>query len=85
MKAHKIEGFLEVDIIEVDIPNRSINMLVPEEELAARRAAWVAPQDKFERGFGWMFSRHIKQADAGCDFDYLETDFGAPVPEPEIF
>jgi hypothetical protein len=32
-----------------------------------------------------MFSRHIKQADTGCDFDYLETDFGAAVAEPDIF
>ena len=32
-----------------------------------------------------MFSRHIGQADQGCDFDFLRTDFGAPVPEPAIF
>ena len=56
-----------------------------EEELAARRAAWTPPAAKFERGFGWMFSQHIKQAHEGCDFDYLETQFGAPVGEPEIF
>ena len=34
---------------------------------------------------GWMFSRHILQADQGCDFDFLETGFGAPVLEPDIF
>ena len=27
---------------------------------------------------------HIKQANDGCDFDFLETQFGAPVPEPAI-
>jgi len=32
-----------------------------------------------------MFSRHIKQADEGCDFDFLETSFGAAVREPDIF
>jgi hypothetical protein len=32
-----------------------------------------------------MFSRHIKQANDGCDFDFLETDFGAPVKEPVIY
>jgi dihydroxy-acid dehydratase len=32
-----------------------------------------------------MFSQHVKQADQGCDFDFLETEFGAPVPEPEIY
>ena len=73
------------DIIRVDIPNRSLDMLVGDEELAARRARWTPPPPRFERGFGWMFSRHIKQAHEGCDFDYLETQFGAPVGEPEIF
>jgi hypothetical protein len=50
-----------------------------------RRAAWTPPPKRFERGYGWMFSQHILQADEGCDFDYLETSFGAPVPEPDIF
>lgn len=72
------------DIIDLDIPARSLNMRVSEAELAARKAAWQAPAPKYERGFGWMFSRHIGQAETGCDFDFLETDFGAPVPEPAI-
>ena len=73
------------DLITVDVPARTINMNVSDEELAARRAAWTPPPPRYERGYGWMFSRHIKQADQGCDFDFLETDFGAPVPEPDIF
>jgi dihydroxy-acid dehydratase len=32
-----------------------------------------------------MYGRHVLQADQGCDFDFLETSFGAPVPEPVIF
>jgi len=73
------------DIVRVDIPNRTIDMLVDDDELARRRAAWTAPEPKFERGYGWMFARHIRQADEGCDFDFLETQFGAPVGEPDIF
>jgi len=72
------------DIIDLDVPNRSLNVQVSAEEMAQRRAAWVAPAPRYERGYGWMFARHIQQADKGCDFDYLETGFGAPVPEPEI-
>ena len=34
---------------------------------------------------GWMFSRHILQAELGCDFYILETSFGAPAGEPAIF
>jgi len=73
------------DLISVDVAARSIHLQVSEEELAARKAAWTQPAKRFERGYGWMFSRHILQADQGCDFDYLETSFGAPVAEPDIF
>ena len=44
-----------------------------------------SPRRRFERGYGWMFTRHIKQANEGCDFDFLETGFGAPVGEPSIY
>ena len=73
------------DLITVDVPARSISMDVPEQELARRRAALPVPKPRYERGYGWMFSRHIRQADEGCDFDFLQTDFGAAVPEPDIF
>ena len=73
------------DIITVNVPERTISLDVPEAELVARRAALAAPTPRYERGYGWMFSRHIKQADQGCDFDFLETGFGAPVSEPVIF
>ncbi len=73
------------DMISVDVAARTIHLEVSEDELAARKAAWTPPPPRFERGYGWMFSKHILQADQGCDFDYLETDFGAPVAEPDIF
>jgi dihydroxy-acid dehydratase len=73
------------DVVTVDIPARTISLDVPEAELAARRAALPKPAPRYGRGYGWMFSQHIKQAHDGCDFDFLETDFGAPVAEPAIF
>jgi dihydroxy-acid dehydratase len=73
------------DRITVDVPARRIHLEVSDDELAARRAAWTPPPRRYERGYGWMFSRHILQADQGCDFDFLETTFGAPVSEPVIF
>lgn len=72
------------DIIKVDVPNRTLNVDLSDATLEARRAAWVPPAPRYGRGYGWMFSRHIQQADKGCDFDFLETGFGPPVPEPEI-
>lgn len=73
------------DRITVDVPGRSIHLEVSDEELAARRTAWTPPPARYERGYGWMFGRHILQAHEGCDFDFLETQFGAPVPEPVIY
>jgi dihydroxy-acid dehydratase len=73
------------DRISLDVAARTINLDVPEAELAKRRAEWKPPERRYERGYGWMFSRHIKQANDGCDFDFLETGFGAPVGEPSIY
>ena len=73
------------DLITVDVPARRIHLEVSDEELAQRRAAWQPPPPRYERGYGWMFSRHILQADEGCDLDYLETGCGAPVSEPVIY
>ena len=72
------------DIIELDVPGRHLNVRLSEEELERRRAAWTPPEPRYERGYGWMYLQHIEQADKGCDFDFLRTEFGAPVPEPEI-
>ena len=73
------------DVIRMNVPERRLEVAISDEEMAARRAAWTPPEPRYERGYGWMFSRHVEQADKGCDFDFLRTDFGRAVPEPEIF
>ncbi|MCT8972686.1 L-arabinonate dehydratase [Microbaculum marinisediminis] len=73
------------DMIAVDVPVRTLNVLLSDEDMAARRAAWTPPAPQYERGYGWMFSRHVQQANLGCDFDFLTSEFGAPVPEPDIY
>jgi dihydroxy-acid dehydratase len=72
----------EGDIVELDVAERRLNVLVSDEELAQRRAAWTPPKPQYPRGYGQMFSMHIKQANEGCDFDFLEGT--APIPEPVI-
>jgi dihydroxy-acid dehydratase len=72
------------DMIEIDIPSRKLNVNLSESEMAERRKRWVEPTPRFERGYGYMYSKHIEQADKGCDFDFLRTDFGSAVEEPEI-
>lgn len=73
------------DIIAVDVLARTIDLQVDAAELEKRKSQWRQPEARYERGYGWMFSRHILQADSGCDFDFLETSHGRPVDEPAIF
>lgn len=70
------------DKIKLDVPNRRLDVLISDEELAKRKAAWVQPKPKYKRGYGVIFQDHIKQANEGCDFDVLEGS--EPTPEPEI-
>ena len=70
------------DVIELDVPDRRLSLKVSDEELARRRAEWTPPPSHFSRGWGALYSRHVQQADKGCDFDFLEGT--APTPEPEI-
>ena len=75
------------DLIELDVPARKLNLKISDEEMARRRAAWVAPPPKFTRGYGSLYLKHISQADKGCDFDFLETAPAVADPgggEPEI-
>ncbi|HUJ99035.1 MAG TPA: L-arabinonate dehydratase [Stellaceae bacterium] len=70
------------DIVELDVPGRKLTLAVADEELARRRARWVAPQPRYQRSYGALFDKHVGQAETGCDFDFLAGD--AAVPEPEI-
>ena len=72
----------EGDIVELDVPQQQLNMRVSADEIARRRESWRAPQTMYLRGYGKLYMQHIKQADEGCDFDFLEGT--APIPEPEI-
>jgi dihydroxy-acid dehydratase len=72
----------EGDVVELDVAERKLNVLVSDAELAARRAAWTPPKPHYPRGYGQLFSQHIKQANEGCDFDFLEGT--ARISEPII-
>ncbi|NBP11642.1 MAG: dihydroxy-acid dehydratase, partial [Betaproteobacteria bacterium] len=71
------------DLISLDVDARRIDLLISNEEMAARKVAWVAPAAKFSRGYGALYLKHIEQADKGCDFDFLQPDSVSP-GEPEI-
>ncbi len=68
------------DAIELDVEGRSLNLDVPEEELARRRAAWQAPAAPATRGYTGLYVEHVLQADQGVDLDFLVGGSGAEVP-----
>ena len=75
------------DLIELDVPARKLNLLVSEEEMARRKSQWIPPKPKFERGYGVLNQLHVRQADKGCDFDFLEEPGGNDIAggaDPEI-
>ena len=73
------------DMIELDVNLRKINMLVDDKTLSVRKKMIQPKQPKAGRGWLWMFSKHVKQANEGCDFDFLETNFGKSAEEPDIY
>jgi dihydroxyacid dehydratase/phosphogluconate dehydratase len=62
-----IEQYLHLDCLTVNgkTIGENIEMEVSDDELARRRAEWVAPAPHFERGYGYLFTKHIQQADKG--------------------
>ncbi|HEY7651094.1 MAG TPA: IlvD/Edd family dehydratase [Methylomirabilota bacterium] len=59
------------DEIELNVPGRTLNVKVSDEELNRRRAAWKPRPPHFRRGYGRLFLEHVLQANEGCDFDFL--------------
>ncbi len=59
------------DRIRLDTAARRLDLLVDDAEMTARRAAWIPPPRKDERGYRALFADHVLQANEGCDFDFL--------------
>ena len=61
------------DLLELDVPGRRLELLVPEAEIKSRLAAWRPPAPHYVRGYGRMYLDHVLQAHEGCDFDFLRA------------
>jgi dihydroxy-acid dehydratase len=67
------------DWITLDVPARTLSLDVPDDELAARRAAWTPPPRPATRGWTWLYTEHVQQANTGCDLDFLVGRSGSAV------
>ena len=60
------------DRIRLSVKDRSLDLLLPETELARRRALW-APPAKPKRGWDRLIADQVLQADEGCDLAVLRA------------
>jgi dihydroxy-acid dehydratase len=67
------------DWISLDVPSRTLTLEVPDDELDRRRAEWAAPPPAASRGWTWLYTEHVKQADSGADLDFLVGSSGDAV------
>ena len=54
------------DIIDIDIPGKQINVRLSEEELAAGRKAWTAPEPRVKSGYLARYARCVTSAGTGA-------------------
>jgi dihydroxyacid dehydratase/phosphogluconate dehydratase len=59
------------DQIRLDVPRRSLELLVPDSEIQQRLVSLRAPASDHLRGYPRLYVDHVLQADQGCDFDFL--------------
>lgn len=61
------------DVIELDVPSRRLDLLVEESAVQQRLASHVSAETQYARSYGWIYTKHVLQADQGCDFDFLQA------------
>ncbi|MGB4558903.1 MAG: dihydroxy-acid dehydratase, partial [Burkholderiaceae bacterium] len=68
------------DIIELNVPQRLLQLHITDEELARRLALWEKPEPPLSSGYWKLYVDHVLQADQGVDLDFLVGQRGAFVP-----
>jgi dihydroxy-acid dehydratase len=67
------------DMIEVDVPNRKLELKVSDEELDARRSARPGFESPYDRGYSKLYVETVNQANEGADLEFLVGKSGTPV------
>jgi L-arabonate dehydrase len=68
------------DMIELDVPNRRLELKISDEELSQRLSEWKAPPPPLDSGYWKLYVDHVLQADEGVDLDFLVGRRGSFVP-----
>lgn len=67
------------DMIALDVYDRTLRLLVDDEELEKRRAAWKPTHVEATRGYVQLYQQHVEQAHLGADMDFLKGCSGSKV------
>jgi len=67
------------DRIKLSARDGILELLVPEAELALRRAAWVPDEPHYTRGYAKLYVDHVQQSHLGADLDFLVGNDTRPV------
>lgn len=67
------------DMIELDVEQRRLELLVPEDELARRRKDLQLTLPKVDRGYVKLYIDHVEQSHLGTDLDFLKGGSGSQV------
>lgn len=67
------------DLIELDVSMRKLHLHVSNEELAQRKAAWIAPKPAASRGYVNLYINTVMGADKGADMIFLQGSSGSEV------
>ena len=66
MEGGPIALIKEGDQIKIDIPNKRVDLLVSEAELAERKAAWQQPEPRVKTGYLSRYSKLVTSANTGA-------------------
>jgi dihydroxy-acid dehydratase len=67
------------DIITLDVPNRSLNVNISDEELQQRKQQLKSLPLPTDRGYVSLYINHVQQAHLGADMDFLRGASGSEV------
>ena len=67
------------DIIQLDVPGRSLAIEVSPEEFKKRKQTWKPRHKEYPRGYVHFYQKHVEQAHLGADMDFLKGGSGSEV------
>ncbi len=67
------------DMIRLDVPNRTLNVVISDEELAQRKQQFRLQPPVTNRGYVKLYIDHVQQAHLGADMDFLTGGSGSKV------